>query len=386
MQLYEEQGSKYQKLKVTYEQMRQAFNSQKEERQVMKKEIERLKAKTTEEKLEELRINLSTRISEYEMKEQEIKSLSEIFAQATSPHPEINILKEKILRLEALLSSVDVRKIGEYEANIQQLKKSINEYMKGEAVLTNELDGIGKAYEELQARYSKLGDQLSEKDHTCSMLISENLKLKQKDVLLEKEKDSLNTKVDIQSKQLLNLQEEKKKIELAIRKLQLELTHIEKENIAKDSVIEVNRRKTSELTHQVEELAAKIEKQQDQLSDLRKAVKEKTELIEKNAHEYKRTLEDNASLKKRNTILEKQKGKENSAGGGDDKEREELLKMYKKLLTCSVCQKEHKDTVLLKCMHVFCKSCIDRRIQDRERRCPNCAVGFSNGDIKTIYL
>lgn len=59
---------------------------------------------------------------------------------------------------------------------------------------------------------------------------------------------------------------------------------------------------------------------------------------------------------------------------------------YKKLLKCVACDKRYKDTVINKCMHVFCQECIEQRIKSRNRMCPSCGEGFSPNDIKRIYL
>lgn len=62
------------------------------------------------------------------------------------------------------------------------------------------------------------------------------------------------------------------------------------------------------------------------------------------------------------------------------------LENYRKLLRCTSCDRNYKDTIILKCMHVFCKECIDNRIKTRNRNCPTCNENFHTADIKKIYL
>ena len=64
----------------------------------------------------------------------------------------------------------------------------------------------------------------------------------------------------------------------------------------------------------------------------------------------------------------------------------EELEMYRKLLKCNSCHLNDKSTVLLKCMHVFCRPCIDTRLETRQRKCPNCGESFGVADVKAIYL
>lgn len=62
------------------------------------------------------------------------------------------------------------------------------------------------------------------------------------------------------------------------------------------------------------------------------------------------------------------------------------LEKYRSLLRCSVCDSRFKDTAITKCMHCFCKECVNVRIRMRDRRCPSCSEPFSPGDVKKIFL
>ncbi|BEI86895.1 hypothetical protein CcaverHIS002_0702410 [Cutaneotrichosporon cavernicola] len=64
--------------------------------------------------------------------------------------------------------------------------------------------------------------------------------------------------------------------------------------------------------------------------------------------------------------------------------REERAKLLK-LLRCSCCELNFKQQVITKCMHTFCKECLDKRIETRQRKCPACGIVFSKEDCKTLY-
>ena len=55
------------------------------------------------------------------------------------------------------------------------------------------------------------------------------------------------------------------------------------------------------------------------------------------------------------------------------------------MITCSVCNNEEKTVVLSKCFHTFCKKCIDKNIEIRDRKCPSCRIKFSAEDVKTLF-
>lgn len=62
------------------------------------------------------------------------------------------------------------------------------------------------------------------------------------------------------------------------------------------------------------------------------------------------------------------------------------LDQLKLLIRCSACNLRFKNTIIMKCCHVFCKECLDMRISTRQRKCPNCSDPFGVGDVKPIYL
>ncbi|OMH80542.1 E3 ubiquitin-protein ligase BRE1, partial [Zancudomyces culisetae] len=64
----------------------------------------------------------------------------------------------------------------------------------------------------------------------------------------------------------------------------------------------------------------------------------------------------------------------------------DLVDQYKSLLKCPSCRRNFKTHVLNRCMHVFCKSCLDSRIETRQRKCPTCGDAFGVNDVRQIYL
>ncbi|EUC64289.1 E3 ubiquitin-protein ligase BRE1, putative [Rhizoctonia solani AG-3 Rhs1AP] len=67
----------------------------------------------------------------------------------------------------------------------------------------------------------------------------------------------------------------------------------------------------------------------------------------------------------------------------------ELQKENAKIMTvlrCSTCVKNFRSHTLLKCMHTFCKDCIDARVTTRQRKCPACNMAFAAQDVQQIYF
>ena len=56
------------------------------------------------------------------------------------------------------------------------------------------------------------------------------------------------------------------------------------------------------------------------------------------------------------------------------------------MITCSVCNSSKKKVILTKCCHLFCKECVEKLIQLRQRFCPHCKTRFGLEDYKEIYF
>ncbi|KAF9051164.1 BRE1-domain-containing protein [Hymenopellis radicata] len=56
------------------------------------------------------------------------------------------------------------------------------------------------------------------------------------------------------------------------------------------------------------------------------------------------------------------------------------------VLKCSTCKQSVRSIILSKCLHTFCKECIDARISTRQRKCPSCNLAFSQGEVMQMYF
>ena len=104
---------------------------------------------------------------------------------------------------------------------------------------------------------------------------------------------------------------------------------------------------------------------------------EKTEAIEMDKVLTRKTLEQMAATKKKYETLQKESG---------DPILQSQVEQYRLLLMCQSCNNNFKSHVLLKCMHTFCKGCVDDMYNSRQRKCPTCAIPFGIQDIKQVYL
>lgn len=54
------------------------------------------------------------------------------------------------------------------------------------------------------------------------------------------------------------------------------------------------------------------------------------------------------------------------------------------MLKCSTCNLRFKGVILNRCGHLFCKECVDARLNVRARKCPTCQAPFGKDDVSSV--
>ncbi|KAF6763101.1 hypothetical protein DFP72DRAFT_874675 [Ephemerocybe angulata] len=130
------------------------------------------------------------------------------------------------------------------------------------------------------------------------------------------------------------------------------------------------------------------------------ACKAQTELLKAEAEKYTKGLkalrlkEAEWDSTKKQLEEQVQKLKQDVAAGAAHKHdrhtskngRDEEYQSMRSLLMCSTCDSNFRSVIVTKCMHTFCKPCIDARISTRQRKCPACGVAFAQSDVSTLYM
>ena len=141
----------------------------------------------------------------------------------------------------------------------------------------------------------------------------------------------------------------------------------------------MHKRKAIESIRSFQEASLKTDVLSSKLHQLQELLREKTEQLSKEMHARRRSQEDANRFKKKLEFFEQ------FSSGGDESLKEQL-QMYRQLLKCSSCNLNDKQVVLTRCYHVFCKDCIDLRINTRQRKCPSCGDSFGVNDVHQLYL
>ncbi|RKO89642.1 hypothetical protein BDK51DRAFT_23150 [Blyttiomyces helicus] len=204
-------------------------------------------------------------------------------------------------------------------------------------------------------------------------------KLEQRCGLLSKQSNTYNNLGIALKRQSDKQLEQIRKLEEREKSLQQQLQTVERELAARTTACDAHQQKVAVYMRQLTDLKEKVAKAGAKYDNMSTILKKKTESVDSEADKARRAQEHVDVLKKKVEVLQKQ---ETSV----DSSLQKQVDQYKLLLKCSSCNDKFKSHVLLKCMHTFCKDCIDDMYASRQRKCPTCATAFARTDIREVYL
>ncbi|KAI3642509.1 hypothetical protein MP228_012064 [Amoeboaphelidium protococcarum] len=272
-------------------------------------------------------------------------------------------------------------------------------------------DGVDEKefFDKQQSQLSDMTELMSKKDEQITKMILDKSKVDQKIAALIREKDANYNKSIALSKQAQKSDDLIKKLEADNLTKAEYISALEKEITELKELSAVHQKKAQESQLLVDALTARQEKFASTQHDIQLQVDEKDKLISQLRNQISSKDEKVAELQ--NDINQHQRRMKSSflsqlydSGSGDgksssggkqstqgesvavDKDELEMLKGYKKIATCSICNFRLKNMTLAKCMHCFCNECITQRHDSRQRKCPQCGVAFGLNDMKQIYI
>ncbi|KXS20295.1 hypothetical protein M427DRAFT_52524 [Gonapodya prolifera JEL478] len=270
-------------------------------------------------------------------------------------------------------------KLRKSEARVKELEEQLEQSKQMETTLLTEIDSTGRAWSLLEEQNSRKVLDLTEKEEHVIRALADRTKAEVKLIAESKRATSYQNMAQALKRQSEKQLEVRRKGEDAMRNLEQQLALLEKENAAKDTVIETHRRKATESIQMLNEVRDRLEKDRSKLEGLLATLKEKTQNLEMEIAVRRDLEEELFRLNKRVESLSRN-------DSGNDSEVQKQLDECKALLTCTSCKQRLKDHVLLRCMHTFCKQCIDTVYESRQRKCPSCGLAFAQTDVKQIFL
>ncbi|KAJ1680333.1 E3 ubiquitin-protein ligase bre1 [Spiromyces aspiralis] len=271
--------------------------------------------------------------------------------------------------------------LAEKQAQLDRVNLEREESAQASQLMEEELESLCRLSDELQQQFtSKVEEIAISRQKQITKLVGEKSKYEEKFLALNKERDAIKATIKALRAQSLKQMEALRGSEASERHLRSELVQADKEIAALRRQVNTALQKLDETTRSIQTLEQRNAELQGQLGEVRLVLDERTLAAEKAAHENRQLTKDVMRLR---TQLERANA---ATAASSNAELRRLCDDYKTLLKCTSCKLRFKSHVLQRCMHVFCKQCIDSRIETRQRKCPTCGESFGTGDIKQIFL
>lgn len=345
------------------DQMQDMIRSQSDQRQQYQSIIDQLKdslqsTTTDKDNYYQLHEQMSMRINGFTAQIKDLKQeLDAVKAQS-------KVFQEKNKRLSDRLNEL----LNSQPEQIQQL---VFKWKEEESLLMNEIETIAEAFESIESHNASLIKSISVKEELYAKLLAEKNKLEQ--ILLKQGSSNTNVNSNYSDEYVQKLERKEKELYEQMIQMRKDLNdQISNSNYFKKRDTEDQKQKI-EQQNKIQYLEQKVEYIQRELQDKEKNV---SGLI----YEKNRLIEEVTKYKVKLDVLY------STGQAGLEKSLQEQLVMYRQLVKCLVCNKNDKEVCLSKCMHVFCRECIDSRLATRQRKCPTCGESFSQSEVKTIYL
>ncbi|OIR58230.1 MAG: E3 ubiquitin-protein ligase BRE1 [Amphiamblys sp. WSBS2006] len=270
--------------------------------------------------------------------------------------------RQKIEELEIELS--EEKKISAV------FKKEISCFNRSENDLLAEIDAATEGYEQSRREVAHLKQEKLRKDGELSEALSRQRVLEERLRMASEVGPLLDAREKSVSEKEATLERRKRECDEKIEKQRQQELDREERRREKDVLLEEVLVKIKEETSRRDEAERRVSEECSRSS------KAEQTLLD-NAREIRRLREE---VEISSAVLEADNR------GGYLKDTREQLVLYRQIVRCSVCEERDKDTVILRCCHVFCSSCVDDRVKRRQRKCPACGESFGVNDVKRIYL
>lgn len=249
--------------------------------------------------------------------------------------------------------------------------------------LAAEIDEVSEALEQSSSTNTQLLLQLNDKESTIARHVADALKTTQMESGLRDEAARMQRTLD-SAKKAHSEQEQL----IAELKVQLK-NHAERERALQGAADAAARQaRTAAEGHQKADAAA--QELSAEVGRLRERIEQDAETQRSIRQERTRALQEkdhaNEELLRLKKTADRYKHQAEAVKSGDTDLLSAQVSDLRRKVTCSLCNDREKDTVIARCFHVFCRTCVEKNLQNRNRKCPSCKKGFDQNDVQHLWL
>ncbi|KAG0276821.1 E3 ubiquitin-protein ligase bre1 [Linnemannia exigua] len=335
--------------------------------------------------------NLQMELEAYKEVAQQVREYAAVKESEAQLKDQVATLSSRVAELENVVGSgakdsvkTLVATLEDKETTLRRLELKVQAHEAVQVPLLNELHTVATAWGLLEEATSRKAIDLAQKEDLIFKLLSDKTRQESKCTHLVRAKEQSANMTTVMKRQSDMQLEQIQRLEEREKALGAQMATFEKEQTVLSSEVTVHKTKLQELTQHNSSFKEKFTKQEERLVEVQTLLKEKTDAYESEAQVRKKLMEESESMKKK--LEEQNKKSESSSSGGETSEVAKQAARYLQLLKCPACDVNFKSHVILRCMHVFCKSCMDKQMEYRQRKCPTCRENFGAKDVKEIYL
>ncbi|KAI9790405.1 MAG: E3 ubiquitin-protein ligase bre1 [Peltula sp. TS41687] len=267
--------------------------------------------------------------------------------------------------------------------NLEELMTKYRTLEKEYSLLNNELPSMGAAWKKASTLAAKKVADSSALEEKLARLQAEKAKADQKYFATMKLNESREAEVKTLRAQNLKSSEiiaQLKEVEATTRQL---LQNLERQLQETKDALTALTTQNRNLQHQITQSNITTGGLRTQVTELTATLRQKDTTLGASQKSQRRLETDLEQAQVRLAEMEKSVDRWKSKAAGNESEEFEMLRT---LCLCGVCKSRFKDTSLKTCGHLFCKACVEERVQSRERRCPHCGRAFGATDAMAVHM
>jgi E3 ubiquitin-protein ligase BRE1 len=253
-----------------------------------------------------------------------------------------------------------------------------------------EIETLSSSLTKAEASIAQLTERLIEKEATLGKVLAERLKYIQQQLTLkeqlkveanraEKEHElsqQISHALTAARNQVSELQSQLEKMssEMRIVRKQADIARLGAEKSAAEAYTQ--RQFAESAQSQVRRLSGELAQLHGQIEQQTEALRAADEAKTRSERRVSRLEHELELLRKRNA----------ATSASDVDWQHEMIEDMRRKLYCTVCKAQEKQVTLLRCLHMFCRDCIQTNIANRNRKCPLCGEKFGTDDVKPIFF
>ncbi|KAL7409085.1 BRE1 E3 ubiquitin ligase-domain-containing protein [Mrakia frigida] len=280
------------------------------------------------------------------------------------------------------------KKLEEKQEALRVMDLKVKENEAATDALYGEVERLSKSWEDVANQANSKVLNLKEMEEKVSKLATEKAKADNKYFAAMRTKEAVEVERKVAQRNVEKQIKVLEKLSESERNLTTQLSLQEKEATILKASIRQFKDRIMELEREAAEGKVRLESERTRSADMGKLLTTRTAIAEKE-RATQLNLQEELDRTKRDLERMTAKAKMVSSGVASTGKEIELQEERNKLmaiLQCSTCSLRLRSHCITKCMHTFCKDCIDARVSTRQRKCPACNLGFATSDVQQIYF